>query len=72
MKLGKMEEIVTQKFLQNPVLKKTLCDTGEYPLYEGTSNQYWGCGLHLNSRHWASGIIPGKKPHGPNPYASSR
>lgn len=60
MKLKKMEEIVTQKFLQNPTLKRKLCDTGNYPLYEATSNQYWGCGLRLNSRHWASGITLGQ------------
>lgn len=60
MKLTKMEEIVTQKFLQNPALRKKLCDIGDHPLYEGTSNQFWGCGLRLNSRHWSSGMIPGK------------
>lgn len=59
-KLEKMEEIVTQKFLQNPDLREKLCDTGNYPLYEATSNLYWGCGLRLNSRLWTSGMIPGK------------
>lgn len=60
MKLAKMEEIVTQKFLQNMELRKKLCDTGDFTLYEATSNLYWGCGLRLNSRMWSSGITPGK------------
>lgn len=60
MKLEKMEEIVVQKFLQNPDLLQKLCDTGNYTLYEATSNLYWGCGLRLNSRLWSSGMVPGK------------
>lgn len=55
-----MEDIVTRKFTQNPDLRKRLLDTGNYTLYEATSNQFWGCGLRLNSRLWTSGMIPGK------------
>lgn len=63
MKLQKTEEIVVHKFLQNPELKKKLCDAGDYILYEVTSNLYWGCGLRLNLRLWPSGMVPGKN-HG--------
>lgn len=59
-KLEKMEEIVLQKFLQNPNLGRKLCDTGDVPLYESTTNQFWGCGLRLNSKQWFTGIYPGK------------
>lgn len=54
------EKIVTRKFAQNPDLRKKLLDTGNYTLYEATSNQFSGCGLRLNSRLWTSGMISGK------------
>lgn len=59
-KLTKMEEIVTKIFSQNPDLRKKLIDTGNYPLYEATTNQFWGCGLRMNSRLWSSGMYPGR------------
>lgn len=59
-KLGVMENIVYHKFMQNTVLKNKLCDTMDLPLYESTTNLFWGCGLRLNARQWNSGIFPGK------------
>lgn len=59
-KLSVMENIVYHKFMQNAVLKNKLCDTMDLPLYESTTNLFWGCGLRLNARQWNSGIFPGK------------
>lgn len=60
MKLAKMEEIATQKFLRNVDLRKKRCDTGNYPLYEATSNLYWGCGL----KNVVVRYYPWKEPYG--------
>lgn len=59
-KVSKMEEIIYHKFAQNKDLGRKLCDTGTLPLYESTANQFWGCGLRLNSKQWFTGIYPGK------------
>lgn len=59
-KVAVMEEIVTQKFLQNKSIAKKLCETGDYPLYEGTTNTFWGCGLRINSKLWLTGNPPGQ------------
>lgn len=65
-KVGIMDEIVNFKFLQNPELAHKLCATGDYPLYEGTSNLFWGCGLRINSKLWLSGNPPRTKQTQPN------
>lgn len=59
-KVSVMEEIVHHKFFQNKDLARKLCDTGELPLYEATTNTFWGCGLRINSRLWLSGNPPGQ------------
>lgn len=59
-KVNIMEEIVTHKFTQSPNLRNKLCDTLQLPLYESTTNKFWGCGLKLNSRLWNTGNLPGQ------------
>lgn len=54
-----MEDIVFQKFAQTPNLRNKLYNTLQLPLYESTTNKFWGCGLKLNSRLWSSGNFPG-------------
>lgn len=59
-KVSVMEEIVHNKFYQNKALAKKLCETGNYPLYEGTTNTFWGCGFRINSKLWLNGNPPGQ------------
>lgn len=59
-KVSVMEEKVTQKFFQNKILAKKLCETGDLPLYEATRNIFWGCGLRINSKLWLTGNPPGQ------------
>lgn len=58
-KVNVLEDIVSHKFTQIPEIRNKLCDTMDLPLYEATTNQFWGCGLTMNARQWSSGIYPG-------------
>lgn len=40
------------KFSQNPSLKKDLLSTGDYQLYEATTDLDYGCGVNLISKAW--------------------
>ena len=42
-----MKEIVKAKFEQNEKIKKTLIETKEKKLCEGTGDRYWGCGVAI-------------------------
>lgn len=59
-KVNVLEDIVYHKFSQIPSICNKLCDTMNLPLYEATSNQFWGCGLKMNARQWSTGIYPGR------------
>lgn len=48
-KLTVMKEIVKRKFELNPLLKQKLKNTQDRPLYEATSDQFWGIGVALNN-----------------------
>lgn len=59
-KVNVLEDIVYHKFAQSPAIRNKLCDTMDLPLYEATTNQFWGCGLKMNARQWSTGIYPGR------------
>lgn len=40
------------KFSQNLSLKRDLLSTGDYMLYEATTDYYYGCGVNLTSKKW--------------------
>lgn len=45
-----LEDTVSEKFDQNKMLAEKLLLTGEKPLYEATTNRYYGIGAALHSR----------------------
>ena len=49
-KLAVMEEVIDQKFRQNPELREQLLETGTCTLHEATTNTYFGIGATLHSR----------------------
>lgn len=56
-----MRCILMAKFAQNRDLKIKLKETGEAPLFECTSNSYWGTGWKLDAPQWrASSQFPGR------------
>lgn len=62
-----MRCIVYSKFSQNEEIKLKLINTEELPLYECTTNRWWGSGLRLDSPEWATSNPPGLNKLGPNP-----
>lgn len=56
-----MKCILTGKFSQNPELLKKLKETGDAPLYECSTNKYWGTGWRLEAPGWlGSAPFPGR------------
>lgn len=57
-----MRFILVGKFTQNQDLRKKLIDTGDKPLYECTSNRYWGTGWRLDAPQWlnSTSAFPGR------------
>lgn len=49
-----MKCIVAGKFLQNIDLHEKLENTGSMPLYECTTNTFWGTGWRIESPQWTS------------------
>lgn len=63
-----MKSIVYSKFAQNDDIKMKLIKTNDMPLYECTSNRWWGAGLKIDAPEWETGNCPGQNngdyPHG--------
>lgn len=51
-KVNVMKCIVTGKFLQNPDLREKLLNTGSTPLFECTTNTFWGTGWRIENPQW--------------------
>ena len=50
-KLDTHEDIIYQKFKNNPILKKMILDTGDKRLFECTMDRYYGVGYSLAQRN---------------------
>lgn len=58
-KEGFMKRLVYSKFSQNEDIKMKLINTNDLPLYECTSNIWWGAGLKLDAPEWETSNCPG-------------
>lgn len=56
--IREMTKIVSAKFNQNDGLRQSLCDT-EGPLYEATTDDYWGIGYSLRAKEATTGEVTG-------------
>lgn len=54
-----MRSVAYSKFSQNEEIMLKLINTEELPLYECTTNRWWGSGLHLDSPEWTTSKPPG-------------
>ena len=63
-KLKTLADGTYQMFVQNPVLRTKLLDTGDVPLYEATADRTFGCGFRLLQYREITVNCPGKKKFG--------
>lgn len=56
-KVNVMKCVVMGKFLQNGFIREKLLNTGSMPLFECTSNTFWGTGWRIESPQWANAAV---------------
>ena len=70
-KLDTHKNITYQTFKNNPILKKSLLETGEKWLFECTMDRFYGVGYTLPQRHRIKKSRQSRE-RGPNSHESSR